>query len=332
MHVTNRPAITCGEVERWVAAVALALMGGCATSALTFETPGFQLTTSEWKFRGRAGSCLATDHFQIYTTVSDVELREYLPGFLETAYQLYASLLPAPDGSPRAGTRLQTYVLDNRNEWERFVKERFGERYPIYRKISSGGFTEGRTSVVYNIGRAATLSVIAHEGWHQYVGSQAAVPIPAWLNEGLATYCESVEFRKDKPYFVPQRNTFRLDNLRNALVTGTAMPLRQLLSTNAGEVIDGRPVAATAAYYAQAWALTVYLRHGAHGRYADRFGTMAADLRNGSMRIKAQAARVASPHPSQTSYGEAVFFAYITEDLDAFENELNAYLKRLCWN
>ncbi len=82
-------------------------------------------------------------------------------------------------------------------------------------------------------------------------------------------------------------------------------------------------------YYAQAWALIVFLRHGQKGRYADGFARMLEDIRNGSLHTKARAARLASGDPSQVSLGEAVFRAYFTHDLDTFEQEYRAYLVEL---
>ena len=47
------------------------------------------------------------------------------------------------------------------------------------------------------------------------------------------------------------------------------------------------------------------------------------------MSARAQAARIASPDPSGLSFGESVFCAYITEDLDSFEGELREYMIEL---
>ncbi|MEE9294862.1 MAG: DUF1570 domain-containing protein [Phycisphaerae bacterium] len=316
------------------AALALTtLISACDTTGTrTFDAPDFKLARAEWRFESHQGTHLSTDHFDIYTTSYDAELNDYLPEFLETTFQFYASLLPPPAGSTEQGLRLKTYVFANRSEWDRFVKRRFPRRYPLYRMISAGGFSEGTTCVVYDIGRASTLSVLAHEGTHQYFAAHFTEPLPAWLNEGLATYCEAVEFRKNKPYFTPQRNTFRINHLRRAVADGTAIPLEKLLATNAGEVIEGNRITDTAAYYAQAWALVVYLRHAGQGRYADSFETMLHDVAGGTIRIKAQQAKALAPSPSQTSYGEAVFRAYFTTDLEEFEKGFRRFVDRLCWD
>ena len=43
----------------------------------------------------------------------------------------------------------------------------------------------------------------------------------------------------------------------------------------------------------------------------------------------ARAAKIRAPQPAQTSYGEAVFRAYITENLAAFDESFEAYLYEL---
>ncbi len=310
--------------------LALGVIAGCDTTpTITFNAPEFQLREQPWQFGGRSGVQVTTDHFNLYTTDLEPAFAEFLPQFLETTYMLYTSLLAPLDH--RESRRMETFVLANRAEWDLFVRRRFPRRYPIYRMITAGGFSEGHVCVVYDIGQAATLSVLAHEGLHQYFGSHFTEPLPAWLNEGLATYCETVEFRKNVPHFKPQHNIFRINHLRQASALETTSPLREFLATNAGTVIEGNQAEATATYYAQAWALIVYLRHGAGGRYADGFQRMLHDVADGTIRIKANAAKATAPSPSGTSYGEAVFRAYITTDLEEFDNDLQEFIRLLCW-
>ena len=299
------------------------LAGGCDSAA---RAPKFQLTKAEWTYRGSVGELLTTDHFEIYTTIQDQELREVLPLFLESAYRHYTDLLPTvSDDNPR----MQTYLFNTRLQWDRFVRENFPRRYPVYRLIQNGGFASGRRCVVYYLKRAYTLSIIAHEGMHQYFGSHFDVQIPPWLNEGLATYCEGFDFRDGQPVFLPRHNTFRLNPLRRALTTDGLLPLRQILATHAGEVVQEGHRGVTSAYYAQVWALTVFLRHGQRGKYADGFARMLEDIRNGSLHTRARAAKLASGKPSEVSLGEAVFRAYITHDIDAFEQEYRDFMIEL---
>ena len=322
------PAIfSAASASRRLAVVpALSLMGALCGCASTPARQSVSAVVEPWSYAGAEGKKIVTDHFELYSMLTDEELQEALPGFLEAAYRQYTSLLP-----PRQAVnpRLQSYVFNDRRQWERFTRERFPRKYPVYRQIPAGGYANGRLCVVYYLRRAYTLSVLAHEGMHQYFGSHFDEVLPAWLNEGLATYCESFDLPKSGPRFTPQRNTFRMNSLRNALIAESVIPLRQMLATDAGEVILQGQSRLTTTYYAQAWAMTVYLRHGAGRRYAQGFARILADISAGELSRMAQAARIRAPFPSQVSYGEAVFRAYITEDLDSFEQDFLTYMHDL---
>jgi hypothetical protein len=302
----------------------LVLAAGCATGP---SSPQFTVTRQAWNFRGVEGVAITTDHFDLYTTVNDPQMQDFLPAFLEATYQQYDSLLPPVPGS---GERLKTYLFAAKHEWLDFTRHRYPSRYDTYSRIQVGGYAAEATCVVqYIMPRTYTLSVISHEGLHQYVAAHFEERIPAWLNEGLATYCEGFDIVRDRPIFTPEQNSVRRNALRAILASEGLMPLRDLLGTDAGRVIVNSQGRQTQAYYAQAWALVIYLRHGAKGRYADRFEAMLADVASGQLGTRAQATRIAAPEPAKVTFGEAVFRAYITEDLDAFEADLREYMVKL---
>lgn len=307
-----------------LAMLAILVVGGGCTLQVDDVV---QVREEPWSFGRIKGTKLSTEHFDIYSTLTDRELQDALPAFLEAAYDQYDSLLPAPESG--SGKRLQTYVLDNRAQWEAFAKAKFPRQFPIFRKISAGGFAVGNECVVYYIRRTYTLSVLAHEGMHQYFANYFSTRLPAWLNEGLATYCESYELPQGKVRFTPQRNTFRLNALREALTTDSILPLRALLSTDAGRVINRGRSRLTKTYYAQAWALVCFLRHGMDGLYADGFQNMLDAIVSGELAGAAKVARIQPKARGATSFGESAFRAYITDDLETLEQQFNDYLFKL---
>ncbi|NOT00220.1 MAG: DUF1570 domain-containing protein [Phycisphaerales bacterium] len=286
---------------------------------------------SEWAFENQPGVQLATDHFVVYTTIGPDPFRDFLPRYLEAVYLHFTAVVPPPTTADQPPDRMQTYLLATRAQWERFIRDRFPERHDLYRRISSGGFTERNVSVVYRLGPAATLSLLAHETMHQYLSTHFTDPLPAWLNEGLAAYCESVDVRHDRVHFLPDRNTFRMNDLRDALIADRTLPLRRLLATDAGELLTAGDSSQVRTYYAQTWALIAFIRDHQQRRYRPGFDRLLRALRDGTMRITAQAARVTAPRPADTSYGEAAFRAFITNDLDAFESQFDEYLHRMAW-
>jgi hypothetical protein len=290
------------------------------------DVPEFEVNRQEWSYGEKQGTLLATNHFDIYTTVSDVGLLNTLPEFLECAYEQYTALIPP---TRKDGARLTTYLFETQQEWAEFAAANYPARFPTYERIQWGGFAENDQAVVFYLRRPETLSVMAHEGMHQYLSTQLDQVIPAWLNEGLACYCESFDFEFDVPVFRPLNNTFRLNGLREALAAGTLMPLDELLNTHAGAVIDRSHSRLTKTYYAQAWSFVAFLNEGEKGKYQEDFRRMLREITDGTYRARVSGARFATARPSEVNEGRAVLYAYLTDDFDRLESEYRNYLMTL---
>ena len=107
------------------------------------------------------------------------------------------------------------------------------------------------------------------------------------------------------------------------------MPLSEFLTTDAGKVVHRSRASLTKTYYAQAWALIVFLRHGPVREYATGFGNLLQDVRAGRLARRARAARIASSNPSGMSFGESVFRAYFGRDLDQAERRFRSFARDL---
>lgn len=302
--------------------VIAAILAGCTSAQRAQVT----YVKQAWSQDGLAGRELTTEHFVIISTLRDAEFEEALPAFVEAAYQGYEATLPAPRN---AGGRLTMYVFGTRAEWARFTRRHFPARFRIYARIRTGGFTEGETSASFFVTRAAVLATLAHEGWHQYVGTRFESSIPAWLNEGLACYHEAVQFVDSGPEFTPGRNTFRINSLREALQQEKLLSLPEIVRTHAGKIISQGSAQATQRYYAQAWALVTFLRHGAGGRYTKDFDRMLRDVADGTFRVRVSAATLATRSPSENGWGAAAIRAYFGHEPDELEDEYYDHLIRL---
>lgn len=286
---TSGPHRTSARVRLVGAGVALGVLtlATAACRPVVARTGEPTCRVAAWRETGVPGRHFSTEHFDIYSTLPDAGCESAIPSLLESAYDRFATTLP-----PRSDARLTTYVFGRRSEWARFTRQRFPERWEVYERIRQGGFTEGSVSASFFVSRSQTLATLIHEAWHQYVAVQLKEPLPAWLNEGLACYHEAVDLAGSAPRFTPEHNTFRMAALRDAVQRNTLLALSELIETNAGAVLARDDEKFTQVYYAQAWALIVFLRHGAGGKYAADFDRLMQDVSQGAFRTKVSAARL----------------------------------------
>jgi len=314
------------RVSRMMPAV-LVLVVGCQRPMVP-KPPAFEVETQPWRFGRSEGQLLITPHYHIHTTVEDQTMIDALPRFMETAHQLYMKLLPVEQPSE---TPSHLYVFRTRNEWEQFTRRFSPVRAEVYLRIRSGGYAEPNGTVVYYLRRYITFAVIAHEGLHMYVYRHYPPDaVPAWLNEGLACYCEGHEWHDNVPVFTPGVNRFRMNAVRRALAKGSLFKLEEMLATDAGKVVSSTAQRVDT-YYAQAWSMVAFLIHGAGGKYADRFAKLRAELGSEAMRLAINAYLVAHPRPDSRpmSRGEALFRYYLTDDLAEFSAEYGVWLRKI---
>jgi hypothetical protein len=288
----------------------------------------FQLDVRPWQFGSATGNELLTDHFRIRTTVQDERFLRLLPTFAETAYARYGEVCPGrKEAEPR---RMDVYVFGLRREWERFTRRFTPARAGTYMRIRSGGYMERGTAVLYLTLPYDTFAVLAHEAMHIYVARHFGRTAPPWLNEGLACYMEGHSWHDDRPVFTPGRNLFRHNHLRAAVHGGRLIPLPELLGTHAGREVRGTS-ARVMTYYAEVWALMLFLRDGADGRYAGKLDTLLAELGSDKMTQALRGMIAATPTPDgrPISIGEAIFRAYISDDLDRFGDEFDRFVRSL---
>jgi hypothetical protein len=250
--------------------------------------------------------------------------QQVLPEYVEKAWKHYTDLVPL---NREPSEPLKCYVFQRRDDWEAFTRRFTGPRAGKYLRISNGGYSERGVSVAHYIRRDSTLAVLSHEGFHAYLDVNFPKPVPAWLNEGLATWCEGTEWQGQHVRFAPRQNSLRVGGLRDAARRSELMPLAELLRNNAGHYV-GTGQLRSQVYYSQLWALMWFLEDGEDGRYRDAFARMRRELAEGKLMTRARAMMAASPG-LRLSFGEAVFRSCITEDVDRFEAEFLAFILKM---
>ena len=229
-----------------------------------------------WSFTGHSGQLIQTSHFHIYTTVNDPLFQHLLIRVLEAAHDRVSRYHP----TFHSPTLLDCYVFSSRGQWEDFTRDRAGSNAPLYLQISAGGYSQEGLLAAYDIGRDQTLSVVAHEAFHQFSWFAFKDRLPSWLEEGLATQNEALEWSGATPVFRPELNASRRDALRQALRNGRLFKLSELLSTHAGRIIR-LPQSSIDAYYAQLWSLVLFLQSSP--TYAPRLEELLRDAGAGRL-------------------------------------------------
>lgn len=321
------------------------ILSGCAThgsrdaqpapaDANTHERSGapgpsepIVLSAQPWSFGNVTGQVVLTRHYRIFTTEDEAALMGRLPGFLEAALAHYRTIitpLPAPP------LRLDTYLMDNRPQWVRLTRRLLGAAGERFTRIQRGGFATRGIGVFYDIGVFDTLSVAAHEGWHQYTQRTFGDRLPIWLEEGLATFMEGHKWDGVEPIFLPWANVERFDQLRTAHADGSLLGLKDLLATAPQDSGAARGEALVT-YYAQVWALAHYLNEGEGGRYRPDLRAIVADAADGNLRrtLLVRLGRVDGARAIASGRGAGVLRAYLGVPIDELADGYARFIGRV---
>ena len=281
---------------------------------------------------GPSGSLITTPHFLLHSTLEDGWLSEKMPAYLESALEHYRSAiieLPLPD------VMMETYILGERSQWQAFTRELLPGEAGLYLSLGKGGFTTQGRAVLYDIGRWDTLCITAHEGWHQYCQNTFKESLPAWMDEGIATYMEGCRFERsyEIPRFMPWRNFERFNELRRCHRRQRMIPISDLL-TRSPEYFLQQGRDDLLAYYAQVWALIHFFLEGEGGRYRPMFEAALSDAYNGELgRTLLESPRLGSitqrRRAAKGARGLAVTVVYFNTDLDELQVQFDAFLEEV---
>jgi len=266
-----------------------------------------------WHFTIYEGIELQTPHYRIYTTLTSDPVLDTLPLFMERALARYTTSiarLPAP------GSRLETFLFETRGQWEAKTRLLLPEQASIFLALGRGGVTTRGTSLLYFIGRADTLAIAAHEGWHQYSQRTFRSPLPMWMEEGIATWMEGyVTYPDGVPKFRPWANRQRYHTLREAADAGRLIPLDELLRRTPQSFLEGGE-SHLLVYYAQVWALTHFLIEGEQQRYRKALQLALMDAAQGRLKHAGRG----------DDRGAEILSAYIDDDLADFERRYQTFV------
>lgn len=287
-----------------------------------------------WSYNNTPGRLIRTPHYRVFTTQADTVLNGRVPMFLEAALTQYRTgITGAEHPLPEPDLKMDTFILRSRGDWALLTREMTGPMAPLYLRIPRGGFAFQGKALLFDIGSRDTLSIAAHEGWHQYTQRSFVQGLPVWLEEGVATYMEGHRWggrSGGDVAFLPWSNIERFDQLRRSHAQGELLSLEKLLESTPQDILGSGTSQQALVYYAQVWALTHFLNEGAGGRYAAGLQAVLTDAAQGTMdrrlmsTLGPQGARVLS-----LRRGPGVFVAYFNANLAEASKEYDAFISRL---
>jgi hypothetical protein len=293
--------------------------------------PGLE-SIDTWHGKYGPGLRFTTAHYEIYSTLLEPLMLRQVPGFMESAYHAYNRLMPEPIETTG---KLRIFLFADRRQWEDFTKTFAGERAELFYKIKAGAYYLNGACVTYNIGTRRTLSALGHEGWHQFNNRHFRFCLPSWVDEGIAMLFETSQYEDGRFYFEPNRNTYRLEGLKETLISSQQIPLSELVAMNPGEVLAIDQAEAVRAFYSQAYALIRFLQEGDDGRLADKFRRLMVDGLTGNWPLSRASRKVAADRNVLRTVewnrivGPQLFRQYISSDIDRLETEYLAFCRQI---
>ena len=305
--------------RRIILACIFLLIAGCQSQKRQVVDDSYR--ENSWPLKHYKGVILESAHYKIYTTTRDKTFHRAMITLAETQYTRFADTLTI-----KPKNKMTVYVFANTRQWIAFTKANLGSWSKDLLRIRSGGYTTGHLAAFYYLGRYPTLTILAHELFHLYLNCAGGSGIPVWLNEGLACWFESNEWDGDKLICTPGKNLFRQQQLREAINSGNLFPLKKLLATIPRSEVR-HSYSRMLTYYAQVWALIRFMFDKRSGVWHDNFQKLLADIGTNKLKLRASGYLVSKSSSEKITFPEAVFRAYIEDDLQKFENSFRQYIE-----
>jgi hypothetical protein len=294
-------------------------LSACAGGA---AGPDGVVRRDRWVYMQREGEQITTPNYHLLTTAQHLPIADTLPTFLEVSlarHRRFAGTVLGGPALPSPPGRMQMFLFADREEWAQFTRATIDASAHPLLAIEVGGYAAGGRAVLFALPPRydrLTLKIAAHEGWHQYVQRSFREPLPTWTDEMIAVMAEGFTTDTQGRYrFEPLLNPERLSQLATVIERGRWRSLDDLLSGDPTQMLGTDPAHAVD-YYAQLWALGVYLavepnawsgierllRDAARGRLQRELGRPAAD-----------------------ELGRLAFTRYITADIERLDEAYRAF-------
>jgi hypothetical protein len=278
------------------------------------------------------GLIITTEHYRIHSTLTDLIISRRLPVFLEALHREFRGASGVR--SLKAGPN-PIYIFETRQQWEMFSEGFTLDYWPYFKNIRNGAFYHNGACVAYNLGLQNTLSLLAHECWHQFSRRHFAYQLPAWVDEAMAMSVEGFRYEGNMYSFSTSYNKMRVDGLKTAARQNYDMSFRELLGINPAQLFKDADPSRVNAYYSKLFAFIRFLREYGDKEYAPKLTQLLHDgyygkwninenyivnLRNRNMPLTGSLNRLV---------GVELFEEYFGSNYSSMEKEFSAFVYSL---
>ena len=197
-----------------------------------------------------------TAHYKIRSNESE-EFTKQLAKLVEVAYGEYKTFYGGREPKIGSKEKMTLYAFRTYEDYRRYCTDKKADQ-----QLNAAGFASSDSNVVVGWNKTGNLQLfyqtMVHEAAHLYY-FRVCTPTrcPSWHAEGMATYFEGFEPAGDSWRFTFVSDA-RLPFVREAMKAGTQIPLKDLLSGDAGALINSDASKALL-FYAECWSLNYYL-------------------------------------------------------------------------
>ena len=307
------------------------LMLGCSSQTPLGRWEGPErpadVRRQDWHAGPEMGQVLLTEHYRIFTTVTDQDVLQLLPQVMEGAWARYRLVAPhlQPSDQP-----LDCYMFRWRGQWEAYTERYAGPNAKVYLKIRSGGYTIQDRYVTYYNGREGAFSVASHEGWHQFIGRHFKGRLPPFIEEGLACMFEAVSWDDRLPRWNISLNGPRAQALRRTIAAKSLLPLQDLCAMQAGQTV-GRSGDEIDRFYAQSWAFARFLWDAEDRRFRPALQRWLADAADGAVHDPTGSHRQTSA-TWQSQAVRPMLEHYLGADISTLDMAYRAFARKIAYD
>lgn len=224
-------------------------------------------------------------HYHIYTTLPETRIEPYAK-HMDLVWEAYIDLMGKALPLPRDYDKPFLYLLEDREEYIEtlsligidaagsggifFTRPYVDENGP---QLFKGLATWVEPSRIPSL-RSRSISLLQHEGFHQYAHAAIGRELPLWANEGLAEYfSHCLVIRRRVMTGIVDAHSLR--SVQDAIENRNFIEFDELLDITSEQwwanMRPGNEGGKGSLQYYQSWSIVYFLFHGDRGRYRKAF-------------------------------------------------------------